>query len=281
MTQVVLLALKVAILLLILGIGMSSTLRDIFYLFRYPGQLARAIAAMYLMVPLAALVIVKIVTLPLGVEAALLVLAVSAGGLLLPKRLMDVSKGPYVLSLTFVSTLLAIVTVPLWIVVLSPIFGDSTELLPRDVALVLAKTFLAPLGVGILGRRFFPEIGKRVAERLLEVGGALLTVGFVVLLVLHGSKVLDAGWQAVLALFVMAAIALAIGHFMGGPDEGNRSVLAVCCSTRHVGIAVLVAAALPGPGTAALVIAYLLASIAVTVPYLHWRQKSAAKQILQ
>lgn len=37
------------------------------------------------------------------------------------------------------------------------------------------------------------------------------------------------------------------------PDPDNRTVLAVCSATRHVGIAVIVAAPIPGPETAALI----------------------------
>jgi predicted Na+-dependent transporter len=216
------------------------------------------------------------VVLPPAVEAALLVLAVSAGGILLPKRLMEISESSYVLSLTFVSSLMAIVMVPAWLTLLSPYFGGTTDLQPRDVALILTKAFLLPLLIGLFVRWRAPEIGKRLAERILEIGGLVLAISFVVLLAMLRGKLLEAGWFALLVLAGMAFIALAIGHWMGGPEPDNRTVLAVCCATRHVGIAVIVAAALPGPGTAALIGAYLLASMAVSVPYLQWRKRSAA-----
>jgi bile acid:Na+ symporter, BASS family len=60
------------------------------YLWRRPGLLLRSLLAMYVLVPLAALILVKALTLPPGVEIGLLVLAVSAGAPLLPRKLLPI-----------------------------------------------------------------------------------------------------------------------------------------------------------------------------------------------
>ena len=44
------------------------------------------------------------------------------------------------------------------------------------------------------------------------------------------------------------------------------------CATRHVGVAVMVAAALPGPRTAVLIAAYIVTSAVITIPYLRWQR---------
>ena len=41
----------------------------------------------------------------------------------------------------------------------------------------------------------------------------------------------------------------------------------------HIGVAVLVAAALPTQRTAVLVVAYLVASMLAAMPYIRWRKK--------
>jgi hypothetical protein len=71
-------------------------------------------------------------------------------------------------------------------------------------------------------------------------------------------------------------VALAIGHALGGPEGDDRTALAIACATRHVGIALLVAATFPGPRTAVLVVAYLLVMVVVTVPYIKWRKRNSA-----
>ena len=272
MVAALLLLLKVAVMAIILAIGMDSTLEDVAYLWKRPGLLVRSLLAMYVVVPMVALLFVKVLTLPPGVEVALLVLAVSAGGLMLPRRLMGVGDGSYVFSLVVLSSLLAIVTVPAWLALFGPLFGDTVELLPIEVARVIGRVFLLPLIVGMLVRWLIPEISSRMSEKLLKTGGAALALCILVLLVTHGDLILEAGWPALTTLGGMTMVAMIAGHVLGGPDPDNRTVLAISCATRHVGLMVLVAASVPGPRTAALVGAYFIASAIVTIPYLRWRK---------
>lgn len=273
MVAALLLILKVTVMALILAIGMDSTLEDLTYLLRRPGLLVRSVLAMYVVVPLVALLFVKLLVLPPGVEVALLVLAVSAGGLMLPRKLMGVGDGSYVFSLVVLSSLLAIVTVPAWLALFGPLFGDTTELLPMEVARVIGRVFLLPLVVGMLVHWLIPEISSHMSEKLLKVGGGVLALCILVLLATNGRLILEAGWPALLTLAAMTLVAMIVGHLLGGPDPNNRTVLAISCATRHAGLVVLVAASVPGPRTAALVGAYFVASAVVTIPYLRWRRR--------
>ncbi len=87
---------------------------------------------------------------------------------------------------------------------------------------------------------------------------------------------MEAGWPGTLTLAILIAALLAIGHWLGGPVGENRTALAVACATRHIGIAVLAATAVPGPRAAVIVIAYILTASAVLIPYLGWRRLSQA-----
>ena len=79
MAEALLLLVKISVGALILAIGMGATLADLIYVWRRPGLLLRSLLAMYVLVPLAAFLLVKAWPLAPGVKAALLVLAVSAG----------------------------------------------------------------------------------------------------------------------------------------------------------------------------------------------------------
>ena len=87
MTPLLLWLIKVAIAAMILAIGMGSTFSDVTYLWREPGLLVRSLLAIYVAVPLATLLIATIIPMAPAVKAALLVLAVSAGAPLLPRKL--------------------------------------------------------------------------------------------------------------------------------------------------------------------------------------------------
>jgi bile acid:Na+ symporter, BASS family len=275
MTHTLLILLKLSVGAIILAIGLDSRLKDLTYLWQRPWLLVRSLLAMYLLVPLAALALVKTLTLAPGVEIGLLVLAVSAGAPLLPRKLLGVGEGAYAFSLVVTSSLLAIVLVPAWLAVLGPEFGQPKAIGPEHAARVLSLSFFLPLAIGMLIRWRWPDLAAKVGDRLMMAAGLLLTGCALVLLVLHWDVLLDARWSGALALGALMLAALAIGHSLGGPADDDRTVLAIACATRHLGIAVLVAASLPGPRTAVIIAVYVLMSAAVSIPYLRLRRAGA------
>jgi len=273
MTFGLLLAVKLAIAAMILAIGMSSALSDLNYLWFRPKLLLRSLLAMYVVVPLVMLAIVDLFPIAPAVKAALLVLAVSAGAPLLPRKISGIGNGAYIFSLVVTSSLVAIVVVPAWIAFLSPYFQPSASLLPLDVALIVGKSFLLPLTIGLILNRAAPAFSDKVAAHLLPAGGLLLIAAGGTVLALNWDIVLQVQTYGLLALLTLMLAALSAGHLLGGPSPDDRTALAVACATRHVGIATLVATAFPGVRTLVLVAAYTLCSAVVSVPYLFWRHR--------
>ena len=257
---------------------MGATLADLTYVWRRPGLLLRSLLAMYVLVPLAAFLLVKAWPLAPGVKAALLVLAVSAGAPLLPRKLQRFGSDAYVFSLVVTSSLLAIVVVPAWIALLAWHFGVSTELSAADMATVLGKAFLLPLALGMLLRAVAPTLSERFADRVLAIAGVVLTLAGLTLLVTHWQLFIEVRWQGMVALVVLLLLAVAIGHSLGGPHPDDRTALAIACATRHIGVAVIVATAFRGPRTMVLLASYVVASAVVAIPYLQWRRRQARGQ---
>jgi BASS family bile acid:Na+ symporter len=90
---------------------------------------------------------------------------------------------------------------------------------------------------------------------------------------LNHALLLDARWSGFGALMLLMVIALAIGQSLGGADPDDRTVLAVACATRHLGIAVLVATSFPGPRVVVLISACIVISVVVSLPCLAWRKR--------
>ena len=183
MTATLLLLLKAAVGVIILAIGMDSTARTRPTCGGGPGLLLRSVLAMYVRCRWRPSLLVKLLTLAPGVEIGLLVLAVSAGAPLLPRKLLRIGDGAYIFSLVLLSSLLAIVVVPAWLALLGPQFGTPLELAPTQVALVLAKSFLLPLAAGMLLRWWFPAFAVRAASRLIGGAGGVLDACALALLV--------------------------------------------------------------------------------------------------
>jgi BASS family bile acid:Na+ symporter len=279
MTELLLTLLKLSVVALILAIGMSSTFSDLAYLWRRPVLLVRSFLAMYVLVPLAAWFLVKVFPIAPPVKAALLILAASAGAPLLPRKLLGLGSGAYIFSLVVTSSVLAIILVPAWVALLGQHFEAAAELSPTDVAFVVAKTFLVPLAIGMIFRACAAGWCERFANRLLAFAGIVMAVSGVALIALHWEVFLQVRVTGVAALVALLLTALAIGHALGGPSPDDRTALAVACSTRHIGLAVLVASSFPGSRSAVLVAAYIVTSLLITLPYLRWRRLRGSRQM--
>lgn len=275
MTFFLLVAVKASIIALVLAIGMGATFADVTYLWRRPGLLLRSLLAMYVLVPLAAYLLVASLPLDDGAKAALLVVAVSAGAPLLSRKLDGFGGGAYAFSLVLTTSLLAIVIVPAWVALLAWHFGVSEELSWTDVAASIAKAFLLPLAVGMSLSAAFPAFSRRFADWISATAGIALAVAAIALLVLHWRILLAVQWPGMVALLILMLLAVAIGHLLGGPQPGERTALAIACATRHIGIAVIVATTFNGVRTMVIVAAYVVASAVVSIPYLQWRRRHA------
>jgi len=269
--------LQISIIALIFATGMSATADDIGYLWRRPVLLVRSILAMYVVMPLVALLMVRLLDLPPKTEIALVVLAICAGAPLLPKKLIKLGGNPsYVFSLIVTTSVLAIVTVPLSLHLLaSRVSVEAESVTAAGVARVILKSFLAPLAAGMLVRLIAPAVADRFGDPLLKLASAVMAVCALIALAFGFHLVLDLGLPTVLAFAAFTLMAIVSGHVLGGPNAADRTSLAVACASRHIGLALLVATTARGPHVLAYVVAYVLASAVVSVPYVRWRSRLA------
>lgn len=265
--------LKVSIVALIACVGAGTSPSELTYLWRRPGLLLRSLAAMYLLVPLVAFGLVLIMPIERGVKAAMLVLAVSAGAPLLPKRLKKLNSQEYIFSLLITSSLVAIVAVPLWTALLGAYFDVTVELSASTVVSDIAKTILLPIMIGMGLRAIFPVWSARLSDRVIMIAGVVLVASGIILLVIHRQHLVGLSWQGVLALVGLMVFALFIGQLLGGPNRDDRTALAIACATRHVGVALIVATEFVGVRTVVLVVAYFVTAFIVSSIYLTRRRR--------
>jgi len=277
MADTLLLLIKLSVGTMILAVGMGATFTDVVYLWRRPALLLRSVLAMYVLVPLAAFVLAEFLPLAPGVRVALLVLAVSAGAPLVPRRLR-VGGSPYAFSLVVTSSLLAVVLVPVWIALLSRHFGVAT-VGPAEVAAVLARAFLLPLVIGILLgmtlRATVPAITQRTADAVFALAAMVLAVATLLLVADQWQVFMEVRGPGIVALVALTVIAVAVGHVLGGPEPDDRTALAIACCTRHIGVAVILATTFRGPRAVVLLAVYLVVASLVSIPYLRWRRRAA------
>ncbi len=267
--------LKTSIATLILAIGMTAVTDDIVYLWRRPVLLVKSIIAMYVVMPAVAVLMAYVLDLPERTELALVILAICAGAPLLPKKLIKFGGDPsHVFSLIVNTSLLAIVTVPASLHLLAGTISlDTLSVAPTHVAGVILKTFLLPLGIGMLLRWVAPTLAERIGEPLLKIASIVMGICAIVALMASFRLVFGVGLPSLLAFAAFTFAAILTGNFFGGPDPSDRTSLAIACASRHIGLALLIAANARDQHALELVVAYLLASAVVSIPYVLWIKK--------
>lgn len=276
LAELVPLALKTSISVLVFTIGLGTEPRELGYFLRHPGQLFRSLISMNLVMPVIAVLIVLIFPLHPAVEVTLVALAFSPVPPILPQKLVRAGGGhAYVMALLFSAALFALISIPVGGVILDAIFPAKIRIPLGPVVPLILSTVILPTLAGIVVRVIAPKLAARIAGPLAIAATVLLLIAAVLILIKAGPMILAQignGTFAALAAFVI--LGLMVGHLLGGPTAGDRSVLALATASRHPGIAIAIGHLIYPIEKAvpAAVMLYLLISIAISVPYVMWRK---------
>lgn len=260
------------VVLVVTAIGLRVRLRRPLLILRQPQLALRAVMAMYVAMPLLALLLVTLLPHRPGVGAALLGLTVSP--VLPPWAKKGAALGgnaDYVIGLQLLSCAVALLAAPVMIAIGAHVFGVETVLSPWAVEKVLLATVVAPLAVGLGLARLAPERAPRLAAVAERLGGGLLLAGVLLLLALQRQAILGAIGEGTVALIALLVVAgLVLGHALGGPDPAHRWPLASATVSRHPAVALLLAAgAVPQhqPTVLGTVLLYLLIALVLPIPF--------------
>jgi bile acid:Na+ symporter, BASS family len=275
--------LKASVMLVVFALGLKTRVQDVTYFVRHPGLLARSLFAMDLVMPAFAIfAIAAVTTLPGPVKIAIAALSVSPVPPMMPGKAGKTGgTQEYAIGLLVAASVVALAFVPLAVGLLGVIFGVDMHVSFLTIATLMTTMILGPLTVGIIVRNSWPALAERVARPLRLAATVLLVIGLVLILFKMWPQMMSLvgnGTLLVLAAFVL--VGLAAGHFLGGPDPDDRSVLAIATSSRHPGVAIAIASAsFPEQKLAsAAIVLYLLVSALVAFPYVSWRKRRAAAQ---
>src|SRR5215472_9079510 len=188
-----------------LAVGASLTVGQILGPLRNRKLVCLALLANFLLMPLCALAIAKLLRLdqPLGV--ALLLLGVAAGAPFLPK-LAGIAKGNLAFAVGLM-VLLMVLTVAYMPLVL-PFLLEGVSVDPTKIARSLVLLMLLPLGFGLLVKARFYGVADRVRSPLNGISSLSLALLIVLLLITNARNVI--------ALFGTRGILASILFLLGG-----------------------------------------------------------------
>ncbi len=227
------------------------------------------------LVPVAALVIILLLKPAPAVAIGLAILVASPAA---PMMLVKVPKTggslAYMAGLHLSLALLALLTVPITLHLLSKALGFHVEVGVFAVARVVGMTILGPVCLGILARSFFPRVAERIAPALAKVGGVVLLILVLFVVAMTYDLLLKMDRWSYFVMAVVVAVSAAIGHWLGPRDAEERTTLAIESAARHPGLAMTIAALNFSPQTALpVLIPYLIVFTVLTTVYLQWRKR--------
>lgn len=280
--EVIVLVTPASVAMIVFAQGLGIAARDIAsYFAERRGLLLRSTVASLLLAPLAALALVILLAPTREVAVALaIVMSCPPAPLMInaaPK--LGGGAGAFIASLHLSLALLAFATVPAVLYAMSIPLHFSAAVDFAEMAWILARTILLPIGLGLLVRRLAPSLADRVGPTLGRIGtlGLLVVVVLVVLAAYPALLAMDP-WSYVVIVAVSVST-LAIGHLLGPADPREKTVLAVECGVRHPAIALASGAAAFGPERAFPVLApCVLTLVLVALVYLFWRGRTRDRQ---
>jgi bile acid:Na+ symporter, BASS family len=237
------LALKISVLLSVFAIGLRADARDAFYLFRRPAELARALLAMNVVMPLLAIGLVIIFHVNPAVKIALVALSVSPIPPLLPRRMVKAGgTTSYVGGLLVAVSLLAIIFVPLAMQLIGRFSHEPLQMTASSVAKLVIIAALLPIALGLMVRRLAPAVAGKIAKPIAVAAGLVLLLCVAAILYVAAPAVWSLVGNATIAVLgVFVVVGLVVGYLLGGPERENRTALAIATSSRHPGIAIAIA----------------------------------------
>ena len=280
--QLIVLAIRASVFLLVFALGLDAGWDDVTFLFRRPRLLVRSILSLNVVMVLVAVAIASAfhVVSP-DIKIALVSLAMSPVPPIFPKKQHKVrGKSSYAIGLVVVAALFAVVLIPGWLELLGHYFGFEVDAGLSEIIPIVLISILVPLFVGIVIRKFAPRFAARALNPVSIGATVLLLVAVLPILF----KLAPAMWAAlghgvIWTMTLFGVVGLVVGHLLGGPDLEERSLLALATSTRHPGIALAIASSnFPQQKNEVMVIVlyHLLVGTIIAIPYSRWRARKRA-----
>jgi bile acid:Na+ symporter, BASS family len=248
-----------------LAMGTALTVSQIFDPLRNVRLVVLALVANFVLMPLGAFALAKVLWLdePLGV--GLLLLGCAAGAPFLPK-LAQLAKG----NLPFgvgAMVLLMVITVAYLPIVL-PLLLPGVTVNPVKIAQSLVLLMLLPLAIGLFVKARYDATAARVKPALDWLSNVSLILLMVLITVVNFDKVLQVfGTRGILAGLLFIALGFCIGWLLGGPGKDTRTVLALATAQRNIAAALVVGSqSFSDPKVVVMVIVVAIVGLIILMP---------------
>ena len=248
-----------------LAMGLGLTIRQIIEPLRNARLVLLALLANFVLMPLGALTLAKLLWLDNPFAVGLLVLGCAAGAPFLPK-LAELAKGNLAFSVGTM-VLLMVVTVG-YLPLVMPLLLPGVTVDPWNIARSLLLLMLLPLAAGLALKARYEDLARRVKPVFDWISNVSLILLVLLITAANIDKVLQVfGTRGILAGLLFIALGFGIGWLLGGPEGDTRRVLALGTGQRNIAAALVVASqSFSDPKVIVMVIVVAIVGLIIIMP---------------
>jgi bile acid:Na+ symporter, BASS family len=230
---------------LLFATGLRLTFAQIGAVLQDRARLSRVILANFLLVPALTFGAARLLHLPAGLAAGMMILAAAPFAPVVPV-FTKMCRADLALAAALTGLF------PFLSAFLTPLVCEAgfralhlqgaSDFHCLNLLFVLVATITVPLLAG-LGFNFLqPQRARRLLRPvdMLSEGVGAVSLAFVT--VVESRDILATGWVALLIMVGLFEVSLGLGYILGGPTVGSRRVIALGTSNRNIALALLIAA---------------------------------------
>jgi BASS family bile acid:Na+ symporter len=248
-----------------LAMGAGLTISKIFEPLRNTRLVVLALMANFVLMPLGAFSLAKVLWLDEPFGVGLLVLGCAAGAPFLPK-LAELARGNLAFAVGAM-VLLMVVTVGYLPAVL-PLLLPGVTVDPWNIARSLILLMLLPLAAGLALKARYEDLARRVKPLLDWISNVSLILLISLITAANIDKVLQVfGTRGILAGLLFIALGFGVGWLLGGPDADTKRVMALGTAQRNIAAALVVASqSFSDPKVVVMVVVVAIVGLIILMP---------------
>jgi len=199
--------------LIMFGMGMTLSANDLKIVLKRPKDVFLGCLAQYTVMPLMALALVKVFSLPEDLAIGVILVGCCPGGTA-SNVITFLARGDLALSvgMTACSTLLAPVVTPLLVWLLA---GTMVHVNALGMLLSILYVVIAPIVAGLLVQHFLPEVTRRTVGYLPAFSSVMITLVVGVIVGHNADRLLTGGLLVILVVVLHNLGGLLIGYLLG------------------------------------------------------------------
>tara|TARA_B100001540_G_C15701228_1_gene593983 strand:- start:103 stop:948 length:846 start_codon:yes stop_codon:yes gene_type:complete len=233
--------------LIMLGLGLGLSIKDFTRILKNPKDFFIGFFSQLVILPIIALGVALILNLSTPIAVGLMIIAAAPGGVT-SNVLTKFANGDVALSisLTAVTSLISIVTVPFVIIASANILGStiSKEISMTGIAIKMALVVSVPVIIGMIIRRFAENFILSKINIINKLTGWLFVIVFIAIWIEEKDNIFSYLAQAGLAVLVLNVVMMTLAYFIAKKyvtGVAQQKCIALECGLQNGTLAIFVA----------------------------------------